>query len=132
VLDAEIFRLSSSKETDVALLKIQVPDLKPLPLARGELEEANPGDPVAIIGYPLGLDPLRRSNEHTIEPALSPGVVNRVGRESIQVTLRAFRGNSGGPVLTSNGDVIGILTANMGDGSIALCTPIGAVIELLK
>jgi serine protease Do len=132
-LEAAVAKLSNTKEVDVALLKIDSPvAIAPVRMADYDSDRINPGDRVAAMGYPLGLDPLQRSNESILEPALTPGAVVRVSRESIQLNLRASRGNSGGPVLTRRGEVIGLLTANLGDGNIALCTPISAILELMK
>jgi S1-C subfamily serine protease len=132
-LEAQVFKLSNTKEVDVALLKIDAPvAIEPVRMPDYESARVNPGDRVAVMGYPLGLDPLQKSNESILEPALTPGAVARVSRESIQLNVRASRGNSGGPVLTRRGDVIGLVTANLGDGNIALCTPISAVVELMK
>jgi S1-C subfamily serine protease len=132
-LPAEVVKLSGTKEVDVALLKIDAPvAIEPVRMPDYDSTRVNPGDRVAVMGYPLGLDPLQRSNDSILEPALTPGAVARVSRESIQLNVRASRGNSGGPVLTRSGEVIGLVTANLSDGNIALCTPISAVVELMK
>jgi S1-C subfamily serine protease len=47
--------------------------------------------------------------------------------------LRAYHGNSGGPVFNRKGNVVGILTGNFGNAQeIAVCTPIGAALALVK
>jgi S1-C subfamily serine protease len=98
-----------------------------------DLSHTNQGDEVVVIGYPLGLDLLQMTNDSRIYPSLSTGVVSRVGQDFIQLNLRAYHGNSGGPVLNRRGEVIGILTGNVGSAQdIALCTPISAALPLLK
>ena len=68
-----------------------------------------------------------------IEPSLATGIVSRVGHDSIQLSLRANHGNSGGPALNRRGEVIGIVTANVGAApDITLCTPISVALDLIK
>ena len=118
----------------MAVLKIEPQE--GMPTVSGlqpDLEFVNQGDEVAAIGYPLGMDLLQITNETRITTSLSIGVVSRVSREVIQLNLRAYRGNSGGPALNRSGEVIGILTANIGDAQdIALATPIAAALDLIK
>lgn len=130
---AEVYKLSGDKVVDVAVLKINAPAL---PLVHGieaDTSHANQGDEVVVIGYPLGLDLLAKTHDRRIDPSLSTGVVSRVGEDFIQLNLRAYHGNSGGPVLNRRGEVIGIMTANVGGApDIALCTPISAALQLAK
>ncbi|HCX13990.1 MAG TPA: peptidase S1, partial [Rhodospirillaceae bacterium] len=70
------------------------------------------GDEVIAIGYPFG-----------IGPSVSSGVISGFGREYrnpkgervlsnlIQFDAAANPGNSGGPLATVNGEVVGIITA---------------------
>jgi S1-C subfamily serine protease len=86
-----------------------------------------------VIGYPFGLDLFQQTHDDQVEPSLSTGVVSRVGQDFIQLNLRAYHGNSGGPVLNRKGEVIGILTANFTSAQdIALVTPINAALELIR
>jgi S1-C subfamily serine protease len=82
---------------------------------------------------PLGVALFGGKKPTTADPSLSTGTVSRVGHEFIQLNLRAYHGNSGGPVLNRKGEVVGILTANFGNAQdIALCTPISAALALAK
>ena len=97
------------------------------------LSDTNQGDEVVFIGYPLGLDLLEETKDKRVDPSLSPGIVSRVGHDYIQLTLRAYHGNSGGPVLNRRGEVIGILTGKVESApDIALCLPITAALALVK
>jgi S1-C subfamily serine protease len=113
-------RVSSGRDIDIAVIKINPPP--GMPVIEGiEYEGINQGEDVAVIGYPLGLDLL----QDRIETSLSTGVVSRVNESLIQLNLRAYRGNSGGPALNQRGRVIGILTSNVATAEdIAFCTPI--------
>jgi len=130
---AEVYKLPADKDLDVAVLKIDRSGLAAVHGAEDQLERINQGDEVAIIGYPLGLDLLELTRDVRIEPSLATGIVSRVGHDAIQLSLRANRGNSGGPALNRRGEVIGIVTANVGAApDITLCTPISAALELIK
>lgn len=130
---AEVYKLPADKNLDVAVLKIDRSGLTAVHGAEDQLERINQGDEVAIIGYPLGLDLLELTRDVRIEPSLATGIVSRVGHDAIQLSLRANRGNSGGPALNRRGEVIGIVTANVGAApDITLCTPISAALELIK
>jgi serine protease Do len=131
-IPAEIYKLGVGA-TDVAILKINSPGAPPVRGFEADIEHTNQGDEVVVIGYPLGLDLLHKTNDVTVDPSVSSGIVSRVGHDYIQLNLRAYRGNSGGPVLNRKGDVIGILTAKLGDAQdITLCTPIGAALTLIN
>jgi len=124
LLPAEVYRLGENN-VDVAILRINSPNLPFVLGIEPDLSHTNAGDEVLVIGYPLGLELLEKTKDTTADPSLSPGIVSRVGHDFIQLNLRAYHGNSGGPVLNRKGEVIGILTGNLGSApDIALCTPI--------
>jgi serine protease Do len=89
--------------TDVALLKI---DAKDLPIVKiGDANNIEPGEWVAAIGSPFGF-----------ENSVTVGVISAKGRflpnESyvpfIQTDVAVNPGNSGGPLFSTRGEVIGI------------------------
>ncbi|HLF84602.1 MAG TPA: trypsin-like peptidase domain-containing protein [Blastocatellia bacterium] len=130
---AEVYRLGPDTSVDVAILRIRPPSERFVHGVEPDISHTNPGDEVVVIGYPLGLDLLQWTKDSTADPSLSTGTVSRVGHDFIQLNLRAYHGNSGGPVLNRKGEVIGILTGNFGSAQeIALCTPIGAALELVS
>jgi serine protease Do len=93
------------RETDIAVLKIEQAGLTALPL--GDSEAVRQGQLVMAIGSPLGL-----------EDSVSLGVVSAVARQLepehpmvyIQTDASINRGNSGGPLVDTEGNVIGINT----------------------
>lgn len=86
------------KERDLAILRVAGIG-SPLPL--GNVGEVAVGDPVYAIGNPEGL-----------EGTFSQGVVSALrGTTYIQITAPISAGSSGGPILNSRGEVIGIATA---------------------
>ncbi|WP_240124958.1 DegQ family serine endoprotease [Thermomonas alba] len=97
--------VGSDPQSDVALLKI---DAKNLPVARiGDSRTLKPGQWVVAIGSPFGLD-------HSV----TAGIVSAVGRANpgadqryvpfIQTDVAINRGNSGGPLINTRGQVVGI------------------------
>ncbi len=97
--------VGSDQQSDVALLKI---DGKGLPALRtGNSNQLKPGQWVVAIGSPFGLD-------HSV----TAGIVSAVGRNNpyadqryvpfIQTDVAINRGNSGGPLLNTKGEVVGI------------------------
>jgi len=131
-LPAEIYKLAQPNSADVAILKFSSPGAV-VHKIEPDINNINQGDEVVVIGYPLGLDLLERTKDERIDPSLSTGIVSRVGQDFIQLNLRAYHGNSGGPVLNRKGSVIGILTANVGSAQdIALATPISAAVALAR
>ena len=101
--------VGADPSTDIAVLKIYDGELKPLQFANSELLEA--GQIAIAIGNPMGL-------QHTV----TAGVVSATGRslrasngrmidDVIQTDAALNPGNSGGPLVNSEGKVIGVNTA---------------------
>ena len=130
---ADIYKLGPDTSVDVAILRLNSAGGRTVHGVEPDLGHINPGDEVVVIGYPLGLDLLQWTKDTTADPSLSTGSVSRVGLDFIQLNLRAYQGNSGGPVFNRKGEVIGILTGKFGSAQeIALCTPISAALKLVN
>ncbi len=121
--------------TDVAVLQVKVPSRALTPLNLGNSDRAQVGDAVVAIGNPLGLN---RSVSAGIVSALqrsisSPTTSGYSIDHVIQTDAAVNHGNSGGPLLNAQGEVIGvnaqIETSNGGDGNIgiAFAIPINTV-----
>lgn len=98
--------IKTDPRTDVAIVRIDATDLKPLRL--GDSMATQVGDWVLAIGSPFGLD-----------TSVTAGIISAKGRSN-RITARADflqtdaainPGNSGGPLLNLRGEVIGINTA---------------------
>ena len=108
-MKAEI--IGKDPATDVALLKVVASSraLKPLPL--GDSDGIHVGDQVAAIGNPLGLD---RSITLGIVSALHRSLTSPEGTpidRVIQTDAALNHGNSGGPLLNAQGQVVGVSSA---------------------
>jgi S1-C subfamily serine protease len=97
--------------TDLAVLKVEADGL--IPIVFGDSEEAHVGTPVWAVGSPFGLD-------RTITFGILSGK-HRVVKAStryqdfMQSDVAVNPGNSGGPLVDSRGELIGINTAIVGD-----------------
>ena len=93
--------LGMDKRTDVAVVKIDARDLPRLPL--GDSSRVRVGEWVLAIGSPFGL-----------ENTVTAGIVSAKSRDTgdylpfIQTDVAVNPGNSGGPLLNTAGQVIGI------------------------
>ena len=92
-------------ETDLAVLKIEAQDLPFVPF--GDSDDLRPGQLVFAFGSPLGL-----------ENSVTMGVVSSVARQLrpgdpmiyIQTDTAMNPGNSGGPLVNADGQIVGINT----------------------
>jgi serine protease Do len=106
---------------DLALLV--APELAAPPVVRGALDSLRPGEIVLALGCPFG-----------IPGALSVGVLHSIVRDTAGVggnvrcicaDVRLAPGNSGGPLATITGEVIGINT--MVAGGLGLAIPASTI-----
>lgn len=120
------------KKTDLALLKINVN--RELKFAKfGDSNKARIGDWAIVIGNPYGLG-----------GSVSIGIISARGRdikngqsdEYLQTDAAINKGNSGGPLFNSNGEVIGISSAiyspSGGSVGIGFATPSSNAIQIIS
>jgi S1-C subfamily serine protease len=95
--------------TDVAVLQVNAPSRALDPLSLGNSDTVQVGDAVVAIGNPLGYD---RSASSGIVSAVgrsiqAPNQVSTIGH-AIQTDAALNHGNSGGPLLNADGQVVGV------------------------
>ena len=96
-------------ETDIAVLKVDETKLKPAVL--GDSDDLRVGELVIAVGNPLGFD-LFGTVTSGIVSALNRKIdINEKKMSLIQTDAAINNGNSGGPLLNSCGQVIGINSA---------------------
>ena len=94
-----------SEEKDIALLKASSKNASVLEM---QANMPSPGTPAYVLGSPKGLD-----------FSFSNGMISQIrrGQETlIQFTCPVSPGNSGGPLLSEDGKVIGIVSCQLTDG----------------
>jgi putative serine protease PepD len=115
--------VGSDPSTDIAVIKVDVPASALSPLVLGDSDAVTVGDAVVAIGNPFGLD-----------RTITAGIVSAVQRNItapnnfqidhvIQTDAAINHGNSGGPLLNSRGEVIGVNAQIQGgsvDGNIGI------------
>lgn len=119
-------------DKDLAVLKLRkLPDEGVQPATLRPTAGLQPGDEVIAVGFPFG-----------IGPSVSAGVVSGLGREHragdgrtllsnlIQFDAAANPGNSGGPLLTLDGQVVGIVAAIMNPTDQAVFIGIGLAVPI--
>src|SRR6266704_3086380 len=94
----------------------------------GDSDAIRVGDLAIVFGYPFGRD-----------SSMNLGIVSRSGRsypdsasyEFIQTDAGAYPGGSGGPLLNSKGNVIGMITMASERGNMGFATPINVIKKMI-
>lgn len=125
----------TDKNLDLAIIKI---DGSNYPVAKlGDSDKIEVGDIAVAIGNPMGLE---------FERTVSQGIISGLGRtisspeigsmnNLIQTDASINQGNSGGPLLNANAEVIGINTIKVGGEGLGFSIPINSAklfIDILK
>ncbi len=121
--------IGTDERTDIALLKIEAKEV--IPLVIGDPKTLKKGQWVLAIGSPFGLD-----------ATVTSGIISAIGRDTgdylpfIQTDVAVNPGNSGGPLLNLNGEVIGvnsqIISRSGGFMGISLAIPIDEAMQVAE
>lgn len=97
--------IATDPQNDLALIRLNTSDRLPtIPLSRAETIQV--GQRVFAIGSPFGLS-----------GTLTTGILSRIGRNGdLQTDAALNPGNSGGPLLNSRGELIGVNKAILSNG----------------
>ena len=98
-------------DNDIAILKINAPDALLFPVNWGDSSNLHVGQHIIAIGNPFGFE---RTMSTGIISSLNRQITSktkRVIRSIIQIDAALNQGNSGGPLLNSRGELIGMNTA---------------------
>lgn len=119
IFDAKVIRKDPSN--DLAVLKIEAKNLPFLPVENST--EIKRGEKVYAIGYP-------QSEIQGNEPKLTDGIISSLSGirdepTSFQISNPIQPGNSGGPLFTEEGKVIGVVVATL--DAIAVAKKTGSI-----
>ena len=132
-MDADV--VGRDPSTDIAVLRVDANARALRPLRLGDSDALEVGDEVVAIGNPLGY-----------ERTMTAGIVSALGRvieapnefaidEVIQTDAPINSGNSGGPLLNADGEVVGVNTqiASVTGGNIGIgfAVPINTVRDVV-
>lgn len=104
--------ISKDPQNDLVLLKVNGFEGIIKPLVMGNVRESREGNTVYTVGYPM-------PEELGTRAKLSEGIINSIvgfkdDLRMFQISIPVQPGNSGGPLLNSKGEVIGVVTAGLG------------------
>ena len=124
--------LGVADSADLALLVVRVPGGVPAVAGLGAAPRA--GDPVALLGFPVGLDPAGTWRTQGVRAVGLTGTVRRVGPDLIEVDGYGASGSSGGPVFDAQGLVVGMVFGGdpQSDGRVVYAVPVGRIRRFLE
>jgi len=120
--------LADDRKSDLARLMIFAD--RNMPYLKISAERPQAGDRVVVLGSPFGLDqtvtegivsaiPEQRADQNDLEAA------------TLQITAAISEGSSGGPVMNSRGEVVGVATAFMREGeNLNFAVPLERILTL--
>jgi len=119
--------LKTDRDWDLAALAIQRPQVLPMAMAT---EAPRPGEPLSIAGY--GPEGAYRAVMGRCVKYHTPG--GNLPHEILEVDVEARRGDSGGPICNSRGEIAGILfgaAGNLWSGGYTMGSYCGRVRQFL-
>ena len=123
--------VGSEAQSDIAVLKIEATGLQAAEF--GKSSDLVVGDTAIVIGNPLGL---------TFADTMTQGIISSIEREVqideyimslIQIDAAVNPGNSGGPLINSQGQVVGVVNAKVSDSDvegIGFAIPIDTALDI--
>jgi len=111
VFPARVLAVGQDKAADVAVVKVDIRGGNPAVASFGTPASVRPGDPVAVIGFPLGVElpSDQRGNQQVARTSLTAGTVSKVLSDLVQVDGYGAEGSSGSPMFDRSGNVVGVL-----------------------
>lgn len=118
-----------NKDVDLALLKIEKNGF--IPFSIMESESVSIGKDIFVIGTPTAQD---------LSQTISKGIISSIRKQSngskiIQTDASINRGNSGGPLVDKNGNLLGVVNAKLigvGVEGISFAIPASTIVNALK
>ena len=119
--NARVLGMTSADDLDIAVLEVTDPlpdDIKPLPTSSNPIQRQMS---VRAIGHPV----------RGIPWSIEPGTISSYDSQLLQISGTAIQaGNSGGPVINSENQILGIVVEI--DGGLAFAYPMPVIMEKLR
>ncbi|NIM49347.1 MAG: trypsin-like serine protease, partial [Gemmatimonadales bacterium] len=104
--------IAQQPENDIAVLRASQPPAQLVPAILGNPNAVRVGDEAFVVGNPLGLySSMSAGVISGFDRSFQPLNSDQKLQDLIQIDAAVNPGNSGGPLLNRNGQVIGIVTA---------------------
>lgn len=105
-VQAQLYKVAKNDEPDLAVLTAANPAMTKL-----DLDGITPseGQEIQVIGYPLASDQIDADSSKYYAPTFTTGRVSRVAPRLLHVDAPVTVGNSGGPVVSLRGKVVGVV-----------------------
>ena len=126
----------TEENLDLAIIKINEKNLSPLPI--GDSDNVVVGEEVIAIGNPIGIEFQRSATKGIVSGInrtlkVEDDVSSVIMENLIQTDASINTGNSGGPLINSNGEIIGINTIKITSAEgIGFAVPINVVRPIIK
>lgn len=110
--------IAGNEKDDVAILELDgVAPSGVAPLDLADPASLSVGEPIIALGHPqAGSASDDPREEGLFTWSISRGILSAWNDHQIQVDIRVTHGNSGGPILDCEGNVIGVVTHGVGSG----------------
>ena len=135
---ADATLVGSDELTDIAVIKVDTEGLNLIPMEIGDSDKLVVGDEVIAIGCPSGIELMGTVTDGIISAinrdiALTSGSAKKT-MTLLQTNATINRGNSGGPLINSKGQVIGINTLKLASDyeGIGFAIPINGALPIIR
>ncbi len=106
-IQATVYKTArTDKEPDLSILSSAPNAIPPLEF---DAVPASEGQDIQVIGYPKASDQIDADAEQYYAPTFSSGHISRIAPRMLQVDAPITNGNSGGPVVSQRGKVVGVV-----------------------
>lgn len=123
-------------DADLGVFKVDARGGTPRVAGIDRARDLERGDPVAILGFPLGLDlPMEGSGMNLVAaPTLSVGTASKVITDLVQIDGYGAPGSSGSPIFNRDGHVVAVLYGGQAEsgGRIIFSVPASALLGYLS
>jgi DNA replication initiation complex subunit (GINS family) len=105
-INVNLYKIATKKiEPDIAILNTN----QNFPKLDFETMTASEGQEIQVIGYPIASNQIDNDADKYYAPTFNNGRITRLGAKLIQVDAQVTKGYSGGPVVSQQGKVLGML-----------------------